>query len=202
MVVNGGVKANAEFFFHFSTTTCPVTNASSLSDCPDDEPAVAIMKYILLSNLDNLDNIDFDVPSDKFTAMGTLIDQLNRSDYSFYVGVALHLELTPHTAYPTFRDTVRNVFSDNIINWGRIAAVFGFALAVAVLEPVLVNDIPLWFQYVFPDEVTAWISAQGGWNGMLLHYSNLQSSMGSAFASVFFRASMAFYLALAEFFGL
>lgn len=94
------------------------------------------------------------------------------------------LEITPDTAYQTFRTIVTEIFADGV-NWGRVVALFGFGgkLSVKCVQqnmPQLVNSIVDWVSDYVDTNLKSWIAANNGWVSVLcllslasLLYNNL-----------------------------
>lgn len=77
------------------------------------------------------------------------------------------LDITPDTAYQSFKDVMDEVFKDGV-NWGRIVGlfVFGGVLCVESVEKdasQLVCRIADWMTIYLDDHINPWIQSQGGW---------------------------------------
>ena len=79
------------------------------------------------------------------------------------------LNFSKETVYSSFCEVVKEMFSDGVINWGRIAVLFAFAAQVAKY----CNENNMGDQMDNITEWTAryvgemgWIEQQGGWNGL------------------------------------
>jgi hypothetical protein len=88
------------------------------------------------------------------------------------------LNFSKETGYSSFRDISKQVFSDGIINWGRIVVLFAFGAKLGKYcnENNMrdqVENITMWTAR-FVTELD-WIESHGGWVGylILLLYFNL-----------------------------
>lgn len=78
------------------------------------------------------------------------------------------LDITPDTAYHSFKSVMDEVFKDGI-NWGRVVGLFAFG-GVLCLECVekdmseLVSRIADWMTTYLDENVNLWIQSQGGWD--------------------------------------
>lgn len=75
------------------------------------------------------------------------------------------------TAFDTFLQVAENIFTDGIVNWGRIVTLFyfGYKLAVQVIfEVPLIKMIIEWVCKFVKDQLVDWIFKQGGWVSVML----------------------------------
>lgn len=87
------------------------------------------------------------------------------------------LDITPDTAYQSFKDVMDEVFKDGV-NWGRIVGlfVFGGVLCVESVEKdasELVCRIADWMTIYLDDHINPWIQSQGGWVSVQPSDSNI-----------------------------
>ena len=87
------------------------------------------------------------------------------------------LDITPDTAYQSFKDVMDEVFKDGV-NWGRIVGLFAFG-GVLCVESVekdaseLVCRIADWMTIYLDEHIDSWIQSQGGWVSMQMSDSAL-----------------------------
>ncbi|XP_041836264.1 bcl-2-like protein 1 [Melanotaenia boesemani] len=82
--------------------------------------------------------------------------------------LSLQLDITPHTAYHSFKSVLDEVFKDGV-NWGRIVGLFAFGgvLCVECAErnmSELVSRIADWMTIYLDEQISPWIHSQGGWD--------------------------------------
>ncbi|XP_033098952.1 apoptosis regulator BAX-like [Anneissia japonica] len=75
-----------------------------------------------------------------------------------------------------FKDILTEMFSDNIINWGRIIMVFVFGARLAVLckdrnRTDLIDQVIQNIDKYVKTEFLEWINIQGGWNNFDQSYT-------------------------------
>lgn len=81
--------------------------------------------------------------------------------------ISSQLEITPDTAYHSFKSVMDEVFKDGV-NWGRIVGLFAFG-GVLCVECVdkgtsdLVSRIADWMTMYLDEHINPWIQSQGGW---------------------------------------
>uniref|UniRef100_A0A8D3CTR5 Bcl-2 Bcl-2 homology region 1-3 domain-containing protein n=1 Tax=Scophthalmus maximus TaxID=52904 RepID=A0A8D3CTR5_SCOMX len=106
---------------------------------------------------------------------GLLVDGGNRdSAHEFeqlfnqaFSDLSLQLDITPDTAYQSFKSVMDEVFKDGV-NWGRIVGLFAFGgvLCVECVEKnrgELVARIADWMTMYLDEHISPWIQSQGGW---------------------------------------
>jgi len=76
--------------------------------------------------------------------------------------------VTPSDAQMSFLASVRSLFSDGVVNWGRIVALLSFSgsLAAYCIEkemPFLVNQVIDWTTAYINTNLASWIHDNGGW---------------------------------------
>jgi len=76
--------------------------------------------------------------------------------------------ITPNNAQATFLTSLQSLFSDGIVNWGRIVALLAFSgsLAAQCIEkemPFLVNQVVDWTTAYISTHLASWINENGGW---------------------------------------
>ncbi|AWP03342.1 putative bcl-2-like protein 1 [Scophthalmus maximus] len=81
--------------------------------------------------------------------------------------LSLQLDITPDTAYQSFKSVMDEVFKDGV-NWGRIVGLFAFGgvLCVECVEKnrgELVARIADWMTMYLDEHISPWIQSQGGW---------------------------------------
>lgn len=81
--------------------------------------------------------------------------------------LSLQLDITPDTAYQSFKSVFDEVFKDGV-NWGRIVGLFAFGgvLCVECVErnmSELVSRVADWMTIYLDEQISPWIQGQGGW---------------------------------------
>jgi len=76
--------------------------------------------------------------------------------------------VTPNNAQPVFMTSLHSLFSDGVVNWGRVVALLAFSgsLAAQCVEtemPFLVNQITDWATAYISTNLASWIHDNGGW---------------------------------------
>lgn len=76
------------------------------------------------------------------------------------------VQVSKDTAFDTFLQVAAQIFSDGVVNWGRIVTLFyfGYKLAVQVINEIpLIKMIIQWVVQFIKDRLAKWIFEQGGW---------------------------------------
>ena len=74
--------------------------------------------------------------------------------------------ITKDTAFETFASIAAQIFSDGVINWGRVVALFyfGYKMVVKVLfDGGLLKTIIKWILRFIGERLVQWIAQAGGW---------------------------------------
>jgi len=76
--------------------------------------------------------------------------------------------ITPNSAQPLFITSLHSLFSDGIINWGRVVALLAFSGSVAAQcvekeMPFLVDSVIDWTTTYISTNLASWIHDNGGW---------------------------------------
>lgn len=98
-------------------------------------------------------------------AMLRVADELDKNEEMW--SLFGQLELTPETAYDTFRQVALGIFSRGV-SWGKIAVLFMFAahcVVKAVLSelPNILVMLSSFVAQFFGERLQQWIEAHGGW---------------------------------------
>lgn len=106
-------------------------------------------------------------PNEIQRAMRALGDEFESKFSAQFDDMMSQLQLTPDTAYQTFRTIVTEIFHDGV-NWGRIVALFGLAGRLAVLSshqemPRLIESIVDWVSAYVDTNLKQWITDHDGW---------------------------------------
>ena len=104
-----------------------------------------------------------------------LSDDIEERNPHLFTQMCSKLNLSKHNVFSSFCNVAKEMFSDGIINWGRIATLFAFACQVAkhCLEHNIgdqVNHITDWTA-TFVGEM-GWIEQQGGWSAINNHFGD------------------------------
>ncbi|XP_039653543.1 bcl-2-like protein 1 isoform X2 [Perca fluviatilis] len=99
-----------------------------------------------------------------------LRDSANEFELLFtqaFSNLSSQLDITPDTAYHSFKSVMDEVFKDGI-NWGRVVGLFAFGgvLCVECVEKdmtELVSRIADWMTMYLDEHISPWIQSQGGW---------------------------------------
>lgn len=100
-----------------------------------------------------------------------LVDSADEFELLFtqaFSDLSSQLDITPDTAYHSFRSVMDEVFKDGV-NWGRIVGLFAFGgvLCVECVEKnmsELVPRIAEWMTMYLDERISPWIQSQGGWD--------------------------------------
>ncbi|XP_031135212.1 bcl-2-like protein 1 [Sander lucioperca] len=100
-----------------------------------------------------------------------LQDSANEFELLFtqaFSDLSSQLDITPDTAYHSFKSVMDEVFKDGI-NWGRVVGLFAFGgvLCVECVEKdmsELVSRIADWMTMYLDEHISPWIQSQGGWD--------------------------------------
>lgn len=85
-----------------------------------------------------------------------------------FSGLSSQLDITPDTAYQSFKSVMDEVFKDGV-NWGRVVALFAFGgvLCVECAEKNMSDLVPRiadWMTTYLDEHITPWIESEGGWD--------------------------------------
>ncbi|XP_046863881.1 apoptosis regulator BAX-like isoform X2 [Xenia sp. Carnegie-2017] len=79
------------------------------------------------------------------------------------------IRVTPQTAFDTFADVAKLIFSDGVYNWGRVVTLlyFGFKLASSVASQLpLLKLVVDWVVRFVKEKLVNWIAEHGGWTAI------------------------------------
>lgn len=85
-----------------------------------------------------------------------------------FSGLSSQLDITPDTAYQSFKSVMDEVFKDGV-NWGRVVALFAFGgvLCVECAEKNMSSLIPRvadWMTTYLDEHISPWMEREGGWD--------------------------------------
>lgn len=100
-------------------------------------------------------------------ALQNSADEFEQLFTQAFSDLSSQLEITPDTAYHSFKSVMDEVFKDGV-NWGRIVGLFAFGgvLCVECVEKdssELVSRIADWMTMYLDEHISPWIQSQGGW---------------------------------------
>ena len=100
-------------------------------------------------------------------ALRDSIDEFERLFTQAFSDLSSQLNITPDTAYHSFKSVMDEVFKDGV-NWGRIVGLFAFGgmLCVECVEKnmsELVSRIADWMTMYLDEHISPWIQSHGGW---------------------------------------
>lgn len=87
------------------------------------------------------------------------------------------VQVSKDTAFDTFLQVAAQIFSDGVVNWGRIVTLFyfGYKLAVQVINEIpLIKMIIQWVVQFIKDRLAKWIFEQGGWESVIEYFATLR----------------------------
>lgn len=87
------------------------------------------------------------------------------------------VQVSKDTAFDTFLQVAAQIFSDGIVNWGRIVTLFyfGYKLALQVINEIpLIKMIVQWLVQFIKDRLAKWIFEQGGWEAVVDYCKKLR----------------------------
>ena len=91
-----------------------------------------------------------------------------------FKGMMGRLKISDHSCYSTFKNVADELFADRKMNWGRVVALYAFGSELALrCEHDGINDvkvIPSYLATFVADNLSVWIRANGGWNGLCKHF--------------------------------
>lgn len=98
-----------------------------------------------------------------------LSDNIELKNPDLFREMCSKLNFSKETVYNSFCEVAKEMFSDGIMNWGRIATLFAFVAQVAKYcmenhTSEQIDEITEWTAR-FVTEMN-WIEQQGGWNGL------------------------------------
>ncbi|KAM3621453.1 uncharacterized protein V6R79_011366 [Siganus canaliculatus] len=101
-------------------------------------------------------------------ALQNSADEFEERFTQAFSDLSSQLEITPDTAYHSFKSVMDEVFKDGV-NWGRIVGLFAFGgvLCVECVErdaSELVPRIADWMTMYLDEHISPWIQSQGGWD--------------------------------------
>lgn len=84
-----------------------------------------------------------------------------------FSGLSSQLDITPETAYQSFKSVMDEVFKDGV-NWGRVVGLFAFGgvLSVECAQKdmsYLVPRVADWMTTYLDEHISPWIASAGGW---------------------------------------
>lgn len=85
-----------------------------------------------------------------------------------FSGLSSQLDITPDTAYQSFKSVMDEVFKDGV-NWGRVVGLFAFGgvLCVECAEKDMSDLVPRvadWMTTYLDEHISPWIESAGGWD--------------------------------------
>lgn len=124
----------------------------------------------LLVNSSSRGGLSPSTGADMEAVKSALRDSANEFEQLFtqaFSDLSLQLDITPDTAYHSFKSVMDEVFKDGV-NWGRIVGLFAFGgvLCVECAEKdtgELVCRIADWMTTYLDEHINPWIQSQGGW---------------------------------------
>ncbi|KAK3760469.1 hypothetical protein RRG08_011181 [Elysia crispata] len=112
-------------------------------------------------------------PTDVQRAMRSLGDEFEDRFRDRFDSMIEKLNLTEANARSTFTEIAAETFADNVVNWGRIVALFGFAGRLAVhcyerdLHNTMVDNIVDWVTTYVDINLKSWMDSHNRWQGFL-----------------------------------
>ncbi|MEQ2172428.1 hypothetical protein GOODEAATRI_020922, partial [Goodea atripinnis] len=105
------------------------------------------------------------------SALKDSADEFERLFTQSFSHLSLQLDITPDTAYHSFKAVLDELFKDGV-NWGRVVGLFAFGgvLCVDCVQrnmSELVSRIADWMTIYLDEQLDPWIHSQGGWVSLL-----------------------------------
>ncbi|GFO14696.1 Apoptosis regulator bcl-2 [Plakobranchus ocellatus] len=113
------------------------------------------------------------VPNEVQRAMRSLGDEFEERFRDRFDNMIDKLDLTEANAGSTFTEIAAETFADNVVNWGRVVALFGFAGRLAVhcyeknLNHNMVDNIVDWVTAYVDINLRNWMETHNRWQGFL-----------------------------------
>uniref|UniRef100_A0A5S6QI79 Bcl-2 Bcl-2 homology region 1-3 domain-containing protein n=1 Tax=Trichuris muris TaxID=70415 RepID=A0A5S6QI79_TRIMR len=103
--------------------------------------------------------------------MGELFEQQYKSSFD---EMSCSIRICRSTAYPKFLAICQELFKGEV-RWGRLVALYSFGgcLALECVEkgmPEMVSSIADWVAMFTEEQLSSWISENGGWDGFIDFY--------------------------------
>lgn len=121
------------------------------------------------TDLNNLNNNQYEIA----LTLRRVGDELEARNAEFFEHMCDQLNITPNTAYSTFRVIADEIFSSEK-NWGRIVAFLTFGSTLAIhcasrddMGVVYVDRIATWVARYMVSTLDQWIQQHGSWEGFL-----------------------------------
>ena len=105
--------------------------------------------------------------SDTAKTLRKLSDDIEQRNPMLLEQLCVKYDVSTETGYRSFSQIAKEVFSDGIINWGRIVVIFAFGAKLGMYSkeknmPEQLDNIPQWIgRFVMNHK--EWIEKQGGW---------------------------------------
>ena len=115
-------------------------------------------------------------PNDVQRAMRSLGDEFEDRFRDRFDNMIEKLNLTEASARNTFTEIAAETFADNVVNWGRIVALFGFAGRLAVhcfdrnLNSNMVDNIVDWVTAYVDINLRNWMDSHNRWVSIIYPY--------------------------------
>ncbi|GFR91476.1 apoptosis regulator Bcl-2 [Elysia marginata] len=112
-------------------------------------------------------------PTDVQRGMRSLGDEFEERFRDRFDNMIENLDLSEATVGSTFNEIAAETFADNVVNWGRIVALFGFAGRLAVhcyernLHHSVVDNIVDWVTAYVDINLGDWMDTHKRWQGFL-----------------------------------
>ncbi|KFD66493.1 hypothetical protein M514_05724, partial [Trichuris suis] len=104
-------------------------------------------------------------------AMGEVFEDRYKTNFD---DMSYSIRMCPSTAYPKFLAVCQELFKGGV-RWGRLVALYSFGgcLALECVEkgmPEMVSSIADWVAMFTEEQLSNWISENGGWDGFIEFY--------------------------------
>ncbi|KAM4741127.1 bcl-2-like protein 1 [Anableps anableps] len=119
------------------------------------------------------------------SALKDSADEFERLFTQSFSHLSLELNITPDTAYHSFKAVLDELFKDGV-NWGRVVGLFAFGgvLCVDCVQKnmsELVSRIAEWMTIYLDEQLNSWIYSQGGWDCFAKLYGQDAAAEGRRF---------------------
>lgn len=119
------------------------------------------------------------------SALRDSADEFERLFTQSFSHLSLQLDITPDTAYHSFKAVLDELFKDGV-NWGRVVGLFAFGgiLCVDCVQKnmsELVCRIADWMTIYLDEQLEPWIHSQGGWDCFAKLYGRDAAAEGRRF---------------------
>eukprot|EP00112_Aurelia_sp_Birch-Aquarium-sp1_P015635 Seg3488.1 transcript_id=Seg3488.1/GoldUCD/mRNA.D3Y31 product="Apoptosis regulator BAX" protein_id=Seg3488.1/GoldUCD/D3Y31 len=108
-----------------------------------------------------------------------------------------NVTITKDTAFETFASIAAQIFSDGVINWGRVVALFyfGYKMVIKVLfDGGLLKTVIKWILRFISERLVQWIAQAGGWAACKSYFGSTNAQLVGVFLAGCALTALVFWL--------